>query len=52
MPFNGINPNSGVILDNCAICHVEEIAGNIESVGAFVLYFLTRFHAYQWNYFQ
>ena len=38
MPFNGINPNSVVILDNCAIHHVEEIAAAIESVGALELY--------------
>ncbi len=25
MPFNGINPNSIVILDNCAIHHIEPI---------------------------
>ena len=38
MPFNGINPNSVVILDNCAIHHAEEIAAAIESVGALMLY--------------
>ena len=38
MRFNGINPNSVVILDNCAIHHVEEITAAIESVGALVLY--------------
>ena len=38
MPFNGINPNSVVILDNCAIHHVEGIAAAIESVGALLLY--------------
>ena len=38
MPFNGINPNSVVILDNCAIHQVEEITAAIDNVGAFVLY--------------
>ena len=38
MPFNGHYPNSVVVLDNCAIHHVEEIAAAIESVGALVLY--------------
>ena len=30
--------NSVVVLDNCAIHHVEEIVAAIESVGALVLY--------------
>lgn len=25
MPFNGVNPNSVIILDNCAIHHVDEV---------------------------
>lgn len=37
-PFNGINPNSVVVLDNCSIHHVEEAIVLIQSVGALVLY--------------
>ena len=37
-PFNGINPNSVVVLDNCSIHHVEEVVALIQSVGALVLY--------------
>lgn len=36
MPFNGVNPHSIVILDNCSIHHVEEITSMIEEVGALV----------------
>ena len=38
MPFNGTNPNSIVVMDNCAIHHVYEIVELIKSVGALVLY--------------
>ena len=34
MPFNGINPQSVVILDNCSIHHIVEIVRSIEDVGA------------------
>ena len=36
MPFNGINPHSIVILDNCAIHHVTEVVQSITDVGALV----------------
>ena len=36
MPFDGINPNSVVILDNCAVHHVEGVASMITEVGALV----------------
>ena len=36
MPFNGINPHSVVILDNCAIHHTNEVVSMIEEVGAIV----------------
>ena len=36
MPFNGENPNSIVVLDNCSIHHVEEVVELIQSVGALV----------------
>ena len=35
MPFNGINPQSMMILDSCSIHHVE-IVRSIEDVGALV----------------
>lgn len=35
-PFNGINLNSVVIMDNCTIHHVPEICEIIEDVGAMV----------------
>ena len=36
MPFNGVNPHSVVILDNCAIHHVNEVVHSIENVGTLV----------------
>ena len=36
MPFNGVNPHSVVVLDNCSIYHVEGITSMIEEVGALV----------------
>ena len=33
-PFNGINPNSVVVLDNCSIHYVEDVVALIHSVGA------------------
>ena len=36
MPFNGVNPHSVVVLDNCSIHHVQGIASMIEDVGALV----------------
>ena len=38
MPFNGVNPNSVVILDNCSIHHIEPVTQLINSVGAMVHY--------------
>ena len=38
MPFNGTNPNSIVILDNCAIHHIEPVTNLINSVGAMIHY--------------
>lgn len=39
MPYNGTNPHSVVVFDNCAIHHVDAIVKSIEEVGALV-YFL------------
>ena len=36
MPFDGINPNSVVIMDNASIHHVDEVVDTIQSVGALV----------------
>ena len=36
MPYNGVNPHSVVVLDNCSIHHTEGIASMIEEVGAIV----------------
>ena len=36
MLFNGVNPHSVVVLDDCSIHHVEEITTMIEDVGALV----------------
>jgi len=38
MPFNGTNPHSVVILDNCSIHHVPEVAKSIQDVGALLIY--------------
>jgi len=38
MPLNGHNPHSFVIMDNCAIHHIQEIATMIEDVGSLVHY--------------
>ena len=38
MPFNGQNPHSVVVMDNCAIHHVEQITSMIQDVGALVHY--------------
>jgi transposase len=38
MPFNGTNPNSVVIMDNCSIHHLHDVIKLIHSVGALVLF--------------
>jgi transposase len=38
MPFNGVNANSIVILDNCSIHHVASVTRLISEVGALVHY--------------
>ncbi len=35
-PFDGVNPHSVVIMDNCSIHHVHEVVKMIEEVGAIV----------------
>ena len=39
MPFNGYNPRSVLIMDNCSIHHVDEVRELIEQTGA-LLHFL------------
>ena len=36
--FNGINPNSLVIMDNCSIHNVQKVIDLIQSVGALVIF--------------
>ena len=38
MPFNGVNPHSVVILDNCSVHHVPEAVKSVEEVGALLLF--------------
>ena len=38
MPYNGINPHSVVIMDNCSIHHVPEVVKSIQDVGALIHY--------------
>ncbi len=46
MPFNGIN--SIVILDNCAIHHIEPIKNLINSVGALIHYLPPDYNLIEW----
>ena len=41
MPFNGKNPHSVVILDNCTIHHCQQAVQLIQEVGA-IVYFLAQ----------
>lgn len=36
MPFNGTNPHSIVVMDNCAIHHVSDVVSSIQDTGALV----------------
>lgn len=36
LPFDGVNPHSVVIMDNCSVHHVQETVSMIEEVGAIV----------------
>lgn len=38
MPFNGTNPHSVVILDNCTVHHVPEVIKSIEDSGALLIF--------------
>ena len=38
MPFNGVNPHSVVVMDNCTVHHVPEVVRSILDVGALVHY--------------
>ena len=38
MPFDGYNPHSIVVIDNCSIHHVQGIKTMIEEVGALLLF--------------
>ena len=47
MPFNGTNPHSVVVMDNCAIHHVDGIAKSMQDVGALVHFLLPYSPDYQ-----
>ena len=36
LPFDGVNPHSVVVMDNCSIHHIQEAVSMIEEVGAIV----------------
>ena len=36
LPFNGVNPHSVVVMDNCSVHHIEETVSMVEEVGALV----------------
>lgn len=38
MPFNGVNPNSVVVMDNCSIHCLDDVIKLINSVGALVVF--------------
>lgn len=39
MPYNGINPHSVVIMDNCSIHHIPEVVKAIQGVGTLVHFY-------------
>ncbi len=41
MPFNGVNPHSIVILDNCSIHHCIEVVTSLKDIGVLVSTFLS-----------
>ena len=49
MLFNGTNPNSVVIMNNCSIHHLHDVIRLSHSVGALVLFPLIRQIKYQWK---
>ena len=38
LPFDGINPNSILIMDNCSVHHTDEVTGLLQDSGILVLY--------------
>ena len=36
LPFDGVNPHSVVVMDNCSVHHIQETVSMIEEVGAIV----------------
>ena len=45
MPYNGINPHSVVIMDNCSIHHIPEVVKAIQDVGD-LIHFLPPYSPY------
>ncbi len=38
LPYDGVNPHSIVVLDNCSIHHVSEVVKSIKDVGALLIF--------------
>ena len=38
MPFNGSNPRSVIIMDNCSVHHITEVSYLLHQVGVLVLF--------------
>ena len=38
MPYNGSNPKSILVMDNCSIHHIEEVADYLQSLGIPLIY--------------
>ena len=36
MPYNGVNPHSVAVLDNCAIHHVSEVTSTLREIGVLI----------------
>jgi len=36
MPFNGYNPRSVVIMDNCSIHHVDHVMALLQEIGVLI----------------
>ena len=47
MSFNGSNPNSIIIMDNCSIHHTESVAQSFDDIGVIVHYLQPRLQSYR-----
>ena len=39
MPYNGSNPKSILVMDNCAIHHIQEVTDYLQSVGVLLIFY-------------